>query len=344
MYNISTFGTQGFKILDFQIHLGEFCSRNLKNYFNMEPRFRKALPLLAVVFIVAVATLPVITGCSNEKSDDGSDFNYEEYVRNENLSVVKKDDGKISIKNIITGETTIKDIKVDWTSSSGVDTLAVFCADNKRGYFNVHTGKIVIEPKYRRAWNFSDGLAAVQLNGYIGFLDSKGNVAIGFNYPYYGNPLSSFLFKKGYCVVADSTGKCGVINKKGDWTIEPVYDNVEIFEEYAIVTKAGLRAQMLFDGTLLNSYVLDEISQLTFTQEEYYANKEGEICTIEKTIDTGMFFYRVGGRVGLMDANCRRLTEPLYTRIRAVSKTMYRAYLLDGYSEVILNAKGEIMK
>ena len=292
--------------------------------------------------LALLASAAIICGCAEEPCVEEA-FNYEEYVRNENLSVVQKDDGKISIKNIVTGETTIKDIKVDWTSSSGVDTLAVFCADGKRGYFNVNTGKIVIEPKYRRAWNFSEGIAAVQLNGFIGFLNTKGEVEIGFNYPYYGNPLSSFIFRNGHCVVADSTGKCGVIDKTGKWAIDPVYDNVETFKEYAIVTKAGLRAQVLYDGTVLNSYVLDAIAKLTYEQEEYYANKEGEICTVTKTVDTGMFYYRVGGRVGLMDANCKRLTEPLYTRIVAVNKNMYRAYLLDGYSEVVINAKGEIM-
>lgn len=302
-----------------------------------------ALPLTAFSVIALVAALPFISGCTQTESCSDDTFSYEEYVRNENLSVVKKDDGKISIKNIVTGETTIKDIKVDWTSSSGVDTLAVFCADGKRGYFNVNTGKIVIEPKYRRAWNFSEGLAAVQLNGYVGFLTPDGKVAIEFNFPYYGNPLSSFIFKDGYCVVADSTGKCGVINKSGKWAIEPVYDNVEAFKEYAIVTKAGLRAQVLYDGTILNSYVLDDIAKLTYQHDEYYENKDGEVCEVTKTIDTGMFYYRVGGRVGLMDANCRRLTEPLYTVIVAVNKNMYRAYLLDGYSEVVLNAKGEIM-
>lgn len=304
---------------------------------------KRSLSVAAAAFVVAVASVPFVAGSCDNNNQSQNEFNYEEYVRNENLSVIKKNDGKISIKNIVTGETTIKDIKVDWTSSSGVDTLAVFCADNKRGYFNVNSGKIVIEPKYRRAWNFSEGLAAVQLNGYIGFLDSKGKVVIGFNYPYYGNPLSSFTFEHGHCIVADSTVKCGVINKKGEWVIKPLYDNIDTFEEYAIVTKAGSRAQVLYDGTVLNSYVLDQISKLTYEVDEYYSNKEGEVCTVTKTVETGMYSYKVGGRVGLMDSNCKRLTEPVYSNIRAINSKMYRAFLLDGYSEVILNAKGEIM-
>ena len=45
-----------------------------------------------------------------------------------------------------------------------------------------------------------------------------------------------------------------------------------------------------------------------------------------------------------MDANCKRLTDPLYRSIEAVNKNMFRATLLDHYSEVILNAKGEVMR
>lgn len=45
-----------------------------------------------------------------------------------------------------------------------------------------------------------------------------------------------------------------------------------------------------------------------------------------------------------MDANCRRLTAPLYDSITAVDKRMFRATLIDGYSEVILNASGKVMQ
>ena len=310
----------------------------------MKTKFKLALPIVSAALIATVAAVPFLGGCTKEKPCEETTFNYEEYVRNENLAVVKKDDGKISIKNIVTGETTIKDIKVDWTSSSGIDTLAVFCADGKRGYFNVNSGKIVIEPKYRRAWNFSEGVAAVQMNGYIGFLHPDGKVAIDFKYPYYGNPLSDFIFSNGHCVVADSTGKCGVINLKGEWVIDPVYDNISIFKEYALVKQAGMRAQMQYDGKVINEYVVDAIYKLTYERNEYYENNDGEVCSVSKTVETGMYYYTVGGRMGLMDKNCKRLTEPLYTDITAVTENIFRAQLLDNYSEVILNAKGEVMQ
>ena len=165
-----------------------------------------------------------------------------------------------------------------------------------------------------------------------------------FKFPYHGNPLSEFTFKHGHCVAADTTGKCGVINKQGNWIIKPEYDNVSAYEEYAIVSKAGVRMQVGYDGKVLNSFVLDDIDRLTYTVQERYENREGEIEYLDKEIDTGLFSYRVGGRCGLMDANCHRLTEPLYKSITAVDKNMFRATLIDYYSEVILNAKGEVMK
>ena len=79
-------------------------------------------------------------------------------------------------------------------------------------------------------------------------------------------------------------------------------------------------------------------------EAERFENRDGEIQYVDKNIKTGLFAYRVGGRCGLMDGNCHRLTEPLYSSISAVNRNMFRATLLDGWSEVILNAKGEVMR
>lgn len=270
-------------------------------------------------------------------SDDG-------LLLNDDLVAVRSADGTVSIKNAATGKVTIKDIKLDWTQRSRNDSLAVFCSEGKRGYYNMYTGEIAVPAQYRRAWVFSEGLAAVQRNGKIGFINRKGDVVIGFNYPYHGNPLSEFTFTDGHCIVADTTGKCGVIDKAGTWLIGPEYDNVSVYKEYAIVTKSGVTKQMAYDGTILNSFVLDTIKELTYSEKERYENREGELEYVSNTVKTGLFAYCVGGRYGLMDADCHRLTEPLYRNIIAVNKNMFRATLLDHYSEVILNAKGEVMR
>ena len=305
--------------------IGDFCIRKPKPIYIMKTRF----------FFFA--------GCKS-RGTVAEDISDEGLLLNDDLVAVRTDDGKVSIKNATTGKITIKDIKLDWTASSRNDSLAVFCSEGKRGYYNMYTGEIAVPAQYRRAWVFSEGLAGVQRNGKIGFINRKGDVVIDYQYPYHGNSLSEFVFNDGHCVVADTTGKCGVINRTGEWLIGPEYDYVKTYKEYAIVTKAGVTKQLSYDGKVLNSFVLETVKELTYEAKERYENREGELEYVKYTVDTGLFAYCVGGRYGLMDANCHRLTEPLYRSITAVNKNMFRATLLDYYSEVILNAKGEVMK
>ena len=291
----------------------------------------------------SIVIFAFVSSCS-EKEPISIKPSEEGLLLNDDLVAIKEEDGNVTIKNTQTGEITAEKIKFDWTSSSPNDSLGVFCTDGNRGYYNSYTGKIVVPAQYRRAWVFSEGLAAVQKNGMIGFINRKGEVVIPFRYPYHGNPLSEFVFDNGHCIVADTTGKCGIIDRKGEWIIQPKYDNIDAYDEYVIASSAGVRKQLTYDEKVINSFVVDNITELTYTVEERYENREGEIVYLEKEIKTGLFSYRVGGRCGLMDCNCCRLTEPLYSKIIAVNKNLYRALLLDSYSEVILNSNGEVMK
>jgi hypothetical protein len=303
------------------------------------------LNIITWLVVTVSVILTAISGCTScNKPEILEDISDEGMLLNDDLVAYRTEDGKVSIKNAATGVVTIKDIQIDWTQRSRNDSLAVFCSENKRGYYNMYTGEIAVPAQYRRAWIFSEGLAAVQKNGNIGFIDHDGKVVIDFLFPFHGNPLTEFVFDDGHCVVANAEGKCGVIDKTGKWLIQPDYDTVNAFREYAIVSKSGVSMQVSYDGKVLNSFVLDSVYELTYEEEERFENREGEIQYIDKTIKTGLFAYCVGGRYGLMDGDCHRLTEPLYGNIRAVNRNMFRAILLDGWSEVILNAKGEVMK
>ena len=294
--------------------------------------------------LVAVAAFTFFTACNEKKFQEDTNVADEGLLLNDDLVAVRTDDGGVSIKNTATGKVTIENINLDWTQRSRNDSLAVFCSENKRGYYNMYTGEIAIPAQYRRAWVFEEGLAAVQKNGNIGFINHKGETVIDFKFPYYGNPLSEFVFEDGHCVVADTTGRCGVIDKSGKWLIRPEYNNVSAYREYAIATKAGVTLQVAYDGKVINSFVLDDIKALSYEVKERCVNREGNVEYVEVDVKTGLFAYCVGGRYGMMDNNCHRLTEPLYKNITAISDNMLRATLLDGYSEVILNAKGEVMK
>ena len=104
---------------------------------------------------------------------------------------------------------------IDWVQT-GNDSLAVFSKDDKRGYFNVNTGEVIIEPTFKHAWIFSEGLAGVVKNDMVGFINSKGETVIDFQYPYRGNSLSSFVFHDGRCVVANADQKIGAIDTLGN--------------------------------------------------------------------------------------------------------------------------------
>lgn len=333
-YSPFSFRTTPLKILVRMLSIADFCSRK-----PIKSRFMKHLfPLLAVMAVLCFVS------CSEEPQEELPEVAEDGLLLNDDLIAVRSADGTVSIKNAATGKVTIKDIKLDWTQRSRNDSLAVFCSDNKRGYYNMYTGEIAIPAQYRRAWVFEEGLAAVQKNGNIGFINHKGEVVIDFKYPYHGNPLTDYVFQDGHCIVADTTGKCGIIDKTGRWLIEPEYDCVNAYKEYAIVTKAGVTMQVGYDGTVMNSFVLDAVKELTYTVEERYVTKEGVVGYADRTVSTGLFAYCVGGRYGLMDSHCRRITEPLYKGIEAVNAGMFKATLLDWYSEVILDAKGQVMR
>lgn len=316
------------------------------NFFKKPSRsiVRRILIFTVIAFTISVFTIYLCTSLSPRKKECKDRIYENGLLLNDNLVAIEQKDNTYTIKNSITGEITSENIQFDWTQLSPNDSLGVFCSNGKRGYYNSYTGKIAIPAQYRRAWVFSEGLAGVQKDGKIGFLDSRGNVVIDFRFPYHGNPLSEFIFKNGHCVVADTLGRCGVINKKGNWVIPPEYDNVNVFKEYAIVRKAGVRMQIDYNGNIINAFVLDNICELTYTQKERCVTETDNISYIDRPMNTGLFAYFVGGRCGLMDSKCRRLTEPIYSDITAMSGTMFKATLLDGYSEVILNENGKLMQ
>lgn len=95
--------------------------------------------------------------------------------------------------------------------------------DFKAGFIN-STGKEVISPKYDTAYNFSDGLAVVELNGKWGAVDETGKEIIPLKY----NWMSDF--SDGLAPV-ELNGKYGFVNNKGEEVISPKYDTAYGFSD-----------------------------------------------------------------------------------------------------------------
>ncbi len=193
--------------------------------------------------------------------------------------------------------------EVDWVyTSSDYDSLAVFARHCKRGYINRFTGEVVIPETYSRAWVFSEGLAAVEKDGELLFIDHSGKVVIDKDFEvHYSAP--SYVFKEGYCIMKDPvTGKWGLIDRQGECAIDCEYDFIHNCNGFWLVEKdecTGLYTadmEMMFpaentlisvddsiievrhadhiarrydhDGNIVEDFVIDEVSNLQYETTE----------------------------------------------------------------------------
>ena len=96
-------------------------------------------------------------------------------------------------------------------------------------------GEEVIPLTYNKVYFFSEGLAAVEKEGKIGFIDEKNNVVIPFQFA----PFWTYQFKEGLSPFKSDTGKHGFINNKGEIVILPKYDMALAFTNGLGYVKLG---------------------------------------------------------------------------------------------------------
>ena len=124
--------------------------------------------------------------------------------------------------------------KVDWyIESEKHDSLAVFAKNGRRGYFNIFTREIAISPIYRKAWVFSDGVAAVVTGDSLYYIDNDAKPLFGFHYykddsHFYQNG-NNYCFHKERCIMYNDDKKYGLIDLQGKWIIAPEYDDVGLY-------------------------------------------------------------------------------------------------------------------
>ncbi|MDE6277956.1 MAG: WG repeat-containing protein [Muribaculaceae bacterium] len=95
----------------------------------------------------------------------------------------------------------------------------------------------VITPQYTRvAKEFSEGLAAVELDGKVGFIDRLNRFIIPPTFEPMDHPDG---FRYGLAAVKKD-GKFGYIDKRGTWVFPPVFDDAENFgDDFLAVVKIG---------------------------------------------------------------------------------------------------------
>ena len=293
---------------------------------------------LLLAAAIAVAATVIYKSCKHE-----DEYSYG-YGEEPDEGPVSYSNGKSNIINPITKEVIVKDI--DWchySDNNDEDPIVLFAKNGKRGFCNIVTNEVIVPPTtYTKAWIFSEGLAAVEKNGFIGFVNANGDLAIKIKFSYRGNPLTDFVFHNGHCVVADSSNRIGVIDKKGRWVIKPLYDHVELAKDYAIVYKDGnFKKQIDFTGNVLQDGIIDYINNLYYEVE--YSDKQTGEPHVGSAKNNDFYEYRVEGYSGLIDSEGKIITPPIYTDITGLTHTLFKAQVQDWRSMVIIDQNGNVL-
>lgn len=271
--------------------------------------------------------------------------------------------------NTVLGRRTETDIQWICKSSDG-DSLTCYSKGDKRGYFNRFTGEVVIPPQYEKAWIFSEGLACVMEKGKLHFIDHKGRTVFGKEFPY-SNCIYDYCFHNGLCVMLGDGNRVGLINKQGDWVVEPKYydmdyntkgfwrtidrdfryglldingqtllptefDYIDVDERDSCIFvrhRNHLEQVLDFDCNVINPCNYNSISQLYYSTDEFDENG-GQKSAVANCIcyRTRDWYY------GLMDKKGNVLTLPQYIWINAIGPDRYHCYGPNG--SVVLDDKG----
>lgn len=334
------------------------------------------LTLYAAVAITLVIIQEVDLYKYNRQSKrEANDPTFLHDYRNTYVSpyIVHHDGSPNYLYNMRTGRRTLTGINWFVKSSDG-DSLACFSSgydrERKRGYFNVFTGDPVIPAQYDKAWIFSDGLACVYEKGMLHFIDHEGKTAIDKEFPY-GIRNDDYCFHNGLCIMYDENGCFGLIDKQGEWVVEPEYywisydyegfwlvqdsdynyglldakgrmmlpveyDNISVYHGDSCIHVRHLNHinQVLdFEGNVLNSCDYMSIATLEYSNGEY--DEDGGLKTYPANC---MEYITEEMYRGLMDKQGNIITPPIYKSINAISANRYHCDGPEG--SVILDDKG----
>lgn len=248
--------------------------------------------------------------------------------------------------------------------------LAYYSNGNKYGYVNLQTFDVVIPPIYSTVSDFCEGIAAVSINDTLLFIKEDGKRFISEPYRLVDRVDDCNLWR-GYCKVGTFENKQGVIDKSGNWLLDPIYDSLceeadgywsmvidekwgVIAPDYQILFPCQYNmAQVIsgkgiiltmenhtlkrfdFDGRLLDNNVFSEVVDMVYNSEAY--DEKGH--RVEKVASCKKYMAE-NGYWGLMDRKGKVITLPSYEEIHALGNHLY----LCSYSEdkhVLLNGMGQ---
>jgi len=168
---------------------------------------------------------------------------------------------------------------IPYSDNSAIERLCAaqegFAAFMIRGAwgFMDRFGKVVIEPQFHEAKDFSEGLAAVNEGGLWGFVDVNGKRVTPIMFGHVG------AYSGGLAAARErEDGNWGYIDRDGEWAIAPAYDHAGPFQGDTAMVSVG-NSSMLIDrhGQVLKRFEDDlDISEVPNAWGLYRAERKGE--------------------------------------------------------------------
>ena len=360
-------------ILTAIVAFGRLAWRTIRNWWKKRSKWLRRS--IATILILIPVGFVALVGYALYEDAYGRD--YWDRKLSENVTLRSFSDNKWRVYNKQTGEYTTE--KINWVSEAPeTDSLAVYALPGKRGYININSGHIIIDAEandYRKAWVFSDGLAAVMKDGKIGFINDQNDVVIPFQFDYTDKCRMydfGYVFHNGYCAMTDADGNLGLIDKNGNWVVEPEYDEIwaphksgyrvivkdskhgildstgtiiypaeygyiSIIPDGFVLNKGGKKWQVDFEGNIVQPFMFDNTYYLNYP---IGYNECGEI----KYAFADFVKYEVMNSYGIMNRiTGEPITPAIYSDINMLSKDLFEVQEYDSYDWYLLDTKGNVV-
>ena len=360
-------------ILTAIVAFGRLAWRTIRNWWKKRSKWlRRSIATLLILIPVGFVAL---VGYALYEDAYGRD--YWDRKLSENVTLRSFSDNKWRVYNKQTGEYTTE--KINWVSEAPeTDSLAVYALPGKRGYININTGRIIIDADandYRKAWVFSDGLAAVMKDGKIGFINDQNDVVIPFLFDYTDKCRMydfGYVFHNGYCAMTDADGNLGLIDKNGNWVLEPEYDEIWAPHKsgYRVIVKDSKHGILDSTGTIIYPA---EYGYISIIPDGFVLNKGGKKWQVDfegNTVQPFMFDntyylkypigynecgdieyafadfvkYEVMSCYGVMNRMTGEpITPAIYSDINMLSKDLFEVQEYDSYDWYLIDTKGNVV-
>ena len=361
-------------ILTALVAAGRLAWRTFRNWWKKRSKWVRRV--IATILILIPVGFVALIAYAYYDSEYGRWYWKDEYL-SKTVEVHGFQDYKVRVYNHCTGKYTTP--KVNWVSDAPVnDSLAVYAIPEKRGYINAKNGEIVIDAEqndYRKAWVFSEGIAAVMKDGKIGFINAQNEVVIPFQFDYSDKCRMwdfGYLFHDGYCIMTNKDGDLGLIDKSGNWVVEPSYDEVwaphesgyriivkdskhgvldsmcnvvysaeygyvDVLSDGFILTNGGKKWQVDFEGNVVRPFMFDAT---------YYLNYPigYDDCGDIKYAFADYVKYQVSASYGIMNRSTGEpITPAIYSDINMLSKDLFEVRCPNAGECYLLDVNGSLV-